>query len=258
VLLKKGLKRNILLFLAVLDDIYGEFSYNEYLKKVRWGEGYEKKSTFQTVYRMAKVGEIEKKVEKGEPVLKITARGTKLLNETIRWRWFANRRWDQFWRMVIFDIPEKMRYRRDGLRKKLDSLGFGMWQRSVYITPHDVLREVRDYLETKRLYPECVCILARRHDFGDDRALASKVFNLVDLNVEYLKLAHEFDNLQIEIKKGEESRENLISYYNLLWEVYQTVLLNDPYLPKELLLDDWNAEEAREEFKKLTRLVWKL
>ena len=61
------------------------------------------------------------------------------------------------------------------------------------------MREFRDYLEERKYSPECVCILARRHDFGDDKALADRVFKLDEFNQEYLDLRDDFESLQIDL-----------------------------------------------------------
>lgn len=44
--------------------------------------------------------------------------------------------WDGKWRLVLFDIPEKMRAGRDSLRDRLKSLGFLQLQRSAFVFPH--------------------------------------------------------------------------------------------------------------------------
>ena len=46
-------------------------------------------------------------------------------------------RWDKKWRVVIFDIKEKKRNRRDLLRSILDRLGFVRLQNSVWIFPYE-------------------------------------------------------------------------------------------------------------------------
>ncbi|MBI4135968.1 MAG: hypothetical protein HY481_00220 [Candidatus Vogelbacteria bacterium] len=53
--------------------------------------------------------------------------------------------WDQKWRLVVFDIPEKIKRARDALREKLRELGFYEWQKSVFIHPYDCTREI-DFL----------------------------------------------------------------------------------------------------------------
>lgn len=50
--------------------------------------------------------------------------------------------WDEKWRIVIFDIPEKKRPARDALRDKLKELGFCELQRSVFICPYACENEI--------------------------------------------------------------------------------------------------------------------
>jgi len=55
------------------------------------------------------------------------------------------RNWDEKWRMVIFDIPEKIRKGRDALREKLKKLGFYELQKSVFVFPYECKDEI-DFL----------------------------------------------------------------------------------------------------------------
>jgi len=72
-------------------------------------------------------------------------------------------RWDGYWRLVSFDIPERLQNARRALREKLLDLGFKELQKSVLIFPYpcedevnfiveffDVRRYVH-YIEAKRL-----------------------------------------------------------------------------------------------------------
>ncbi len=53
--------------------------------------------------------------------------------------------WDDKWRVVLFDIPEKMRKIRDAFRGHLNQLGFYEFQKSVFVYPFDCQNEI-DYL----------------------------------------------------------------------------------------------------------------
>ncbi len=44
-------------------------------------------------------------------------------------------KWDGYWRILIFDIPENQRRKRDVLRRKLSELNFYQLQKSVWLTP---------------------------------------------------------------------------------------------------------------------------
>lgn len=54
-------------------------------------------------------------------------------------------RWDGKWRIVLFDIPEKMRKTRDIFRHHLNQLEFYEFQKSVFVHPFDCQDEI-DYL----------------------------------------------------------------------------------------------------------------
>lgn len=51
-------------------------------------------------------------------------------------------KWDGWWRVVIFDIPEKKKAARNFLRDKMSELGFYMLQKSVLVTPWDCRNEI--------------------------------------------------------------------------------------------------------------------
>lgn len=47
------------------------------------------------------------------------------------------------WLMVLFDIPEKMRVKRNILRRKLKELGSEQFQKSIWICRYDVQDEIK-------------------------------------------------------------------------------------------------------------------
>ena len=55
-----------------------------------------------------------------------------------------SRRWDGKWRVLIFDIPEKMRKKRDFFRKELQAFGFYQFQKSVWVYPYNLPRDFFD------------------------------------------------------------------------------------------------------------------
>ena len=63
--------------------------------------------------------------------------------------------WDRAWRVIIFDIPERLRKYRDQLRKILKANGMSMWQFSVWVTkynPEPALYELLKYLGIHKYY----------------------------------------------------------------------------------------------------------
>ena len=61
------------------------------------------------------------------------------------------RRSDGKWVMLIFDIPEKYRRSRSMLRGALRSLGYKIYQQSVWISPYDVSERTEQFLQSHDL-----------------------------------------------------------------------------------------------------------
>ena len=62
-------------------------------------------------------------------------------------------KWDNKWRIVLFDIPEKLRVARDGLRFHLKKLNFFEYQKSVFAHPYNCLNEVNFLIEYHNVRP---------------------------------------------------------------------------------------------------------
>jgi CRISPR-associated endonuclease Cas2 len=52
------------------------------------------------------------------------------------------KKWDGKWRILIFDIQEKHKMKREALRGKLKELGFYKLQKSTWICPYEFEREI--------------------------------------------------------------------------------------------------------------------
>lgn len=52
------------------------------------------------------------------------------------------REWDRKWRLLVFDIPEKIKTGRNALREKIKEIGFYELQKSVWVFPYECKNEV--------------------------------------------------------------------------------------------------------------------
>jgi len=86
-----------------------------------------------------------KKRKNGTIIIVLTEKGKELAlkydMEKMRIKPVA--KWDGKWRVVIFDIPEKQKGRRDALRFCLKKLNFYELQKSVWIFPFDCQKEIQ-------------------------------------------------------------------------------------------------------------------
>ncbi len=63
------------------------------------------------------------------------------------------KRKDGKWQMVIFDIPEDIRQRRDYFRAGLKRLKYQKLQQSIWICPYDVLKDTQELVRYFKLGP---------------------------------------------------------------------------------------------------------
>ncbi len=71
------------------------------------------------------------------------------------------RKWDGYWRLVLFDIPEKHKMGREALRSKLKQLGFFPLQKSCFIYPFDCKSEITFISESFEVAPYVNFILVK-------------------------------------------------------------------------------------------------
>lgn len=86
------------------------------------------------------------------------------------------KRWDGKWRVVIFDIAELSRIKRDGFRGFLKNLGFRPLQQSVWAQPYECRDEIKLLTGFFGLNTKEVQLLTVEK-IGDDRHLRAE-FNL--------------------------------------------------------------------------------
>ncbi|KKS46111.1 hypothetical protein A2567_00625 [Candidatus Azambacteria bacterium RIFOXYD1_FULL_42_11] len=77
-------------------------------------------------------------------------------------------RWDGFWRIVAFDIPEYKNKARKALVSKMKELGFYPMQKSVFVYPYDCKNEINFILEIFEVKPYVRYIIAKDIDITMD------------------------------------------------------------------------------------------
>ncbi|MFA6552718.1 MAG: hypothetical protein WCT19_04450 [Candidatus Paceibacterota bacterium] len=73
-------------------------------------------------------------------------------------------KWDEYWRIVIFDIPERFKKLRNLLRFHLQNMGFVELQKSVFVHPFPCFDEIEYIIETYKIRKYVRTILAKKID----------------------------------------------------------------------------------------------
>ncbi len=234
-----SLPRILLLSLAVFGDVVDSLPKS---KKQSWDFWFgqrdqfvKRKSLLNTISRLLKTERIERVIKGGKVKISITPKGLKTLG-TVNFDLdkFSNKKWDEKWRLVVFDIEEKYKFQRESIREKLRELGFGKLQESVWMSPFPIERELAEYFDDESIHGE---VLITRSDIlvGDNKGLANRVWKLEEINDAYESL---YDNwLDGNNSKGaKEAFEFEMSFFELLG--------NDPFLPAELLPEIWHRNKV--------------
>lgn len=166
------------------------------------------------------------------------------------------REWDGRWHLVTFDIPERLRYSRDTLRKQLLLLGYGMLQSSVMISPYDKRAAVNEIVAEYGIEDHVEFFSACYESEGSVGEIVSKIWDLKRLEREYRNFVALYrEELEI-LRERVEHGERIDPIYAFLKRVdvndaFSRILSVDPQLPPELLPPDWiglTAERVCDEY----------
>ena len=194
----------IAIFGDVADEIIGGGSRAyQYRKLFLYTPPNYKKNPFSTaVSRMLAAGDLKRTIKGGQPYFQITGVGRSQLSRKFPFLKWQNQKWDKLWRMVIFDIKEMDRKRRDLLRHKLLELGFGKLQQSVYISPYNVAEDMYEYIQLHRLEKQ-VYVLVNKHLFIKNfNQLVKNIWKLDSLNEKYYQVYKSLEESSIDSIKN--------------------------------------------------------
>jgi len=272
--MRKLLRKQDILFLGLagLLDIFEEFRDPGGLVGKSYESMYgfmpskfERKQFQHLVWRNLKTEHIEKVIENGEAYLCLTSEGKNKVKRNFPLISFQKKKWDEKWRFIFFDIEEINRLKRDVFREKLKELGFGMLQKSVFISPHDFVKDLLEFLKDYGLSNHIYVIEIPNSNIlmGDIKGLVKKIWNLDKLNERYKNIIERLKNNGVTIdndrgqklnQEGESFQKNKKDNINEIYQNYFNILVQDPFLPKELLPGDWARERAGSMFKKYARI----
>lgn len=165
----------------------------------------------------------------------ITSAGKRRIGEFVP-RYYTKRPWDGNIYLVSYDIPVKKNSERNLLRYFLQKLGCGLLQESIWVTPYNPTKIIREFVEDHNLEGTIlVSILGKDGSIGGMTVeeLIEGVYKLTELNERYREFLRE-------CRQGMTKAQALFQYLS--------ILADDPQLPFELLPDGWVGDEAYKVF----------
>lgn len=232
--------KTILISLAVFGDVVSLLPKS---KREAWNFWFgednkypQRRSYLSALEKLLKTESIEKVIEGGKVKLRITPKGLKILSTKFDLEKFTKRPWDGKWRMVVFDILESHKKQRERLRGFLKSLGFGLLQESVWISPFPIENELDEFLSQQKL-AGMVLVSKAQILYGEQKELARKVWGLDRLRIQYFNLLTWWQERPPELKNKEAAHDFQKRYFELL--------VADPHLPNSIIGVDWPLNKIK-------------
>jgi phenylacetic acid degradation operon negative regulatory protein len=240
---------------AIVFDLFGDYlRYRDGVVRLRSlvalmeAFGVPESTVRVVVTRLRKEGWLDSIRDGRETIYQLTPTAWGLLDEG-RSRIFerVSGPWDGQWHMVIYSVPETDRALRERLRKKLAWLGFGPLSASVWVSPHDRTRAVRQ--EFADLPNVKIDALHSRSDGVEfDRDIADRCWDLAELDRDYAALLQRYRPRLTEYRRGGLTGAQVLVERIQLIHDYRHFPFRDPDLPPELLPEGWSGRVAHQLF----------
>jgi phenylacetic acid degradation operon negative regulatory protein len=171
-----------------------------------------------------------------------------------------HKQWNGKWRLVVYNIPERLRVLRDKLRGKLHSLGFAKLSTSLWVAPHDLRTEIDQYIKDRGMIGYVETFVADYSGYKHPREFAALVWNTKDLEGKYGVFMRNHTGLYSACKKAEKRGKELdlaecFARRFCMTAEYVALRLEDPMLPMELLPENWKGVRAQKLHDTLLKML---
>lgn len=208
------------------------------------------RKTISTLQKLEKEGLIdgqENNKTNENPSYRLTEAGLKSIMLNFPVFRFTHEKWDQMFRILSYEIPEKKRELRDKLRREVASWGLGPWHRSFWLTPHPIIPSLKE-LVSKKAEEQYIQAFESKQAFGDTDILIEKVWGKSKLENTYRKLFKKWHEV---LSKDQDKAKKM----SLVVNSYIDVLKSDPGLPVELVGEKWIGYEAINLFREIRNIL---
>lgn len=210
----------------------------------RWG-----RPAHGALSKLKNMGFTKKEKVGDEIYYAITEKGEKYFDDTLRFLKYS-KKWDNKWRLVMFNIPETERATRDKLRRALDGLGLGILQSSVWISPYDIKVDIEEISKKYKLEKNLKFFEVTAGETLNQQIL-EKSWNLPEINLLLERFIKEAEWLLRKMGKGNGDRFNA----KKLIFVYAQIIKKDPQLPMKFVEKNELRKKAHDIYLNLRKFA---
>lgn len=170
-----------------------------------------------------------------------------------------NHKWDGFWRIFTYSVPEEKRDLRNQLRKELAWTGFGLISNSTWVSPNPLEEQIMEIVKTYQLEPYTFLFSASSIVSHDDQEIIDRGWDMEEVAKEYDEFIEHYGKKYEQLKEAVwnntlTDRECFVERTMLVHE-YRKFLFKDPGFPLDLLPANWSGTKARELFWNIHQLI---
>lgn len=245
---KLGVTEKLVIYILYKKEWMATKDIVELLGKIRKTES----AVRATLFRLRNKNLIKNSRRGRETLFALAGSAKELVSGCLNRISMSEKKWDGKWLLFSFNIPEKKRKFRNILRDELIFHGFGRLHANLWILPYDIREECNKIVERLEV-KEYTAMFITDYADNDSKALAYRAWDLKQLSNTYQKLADKYSKQYDEFKKSkftDSSQWALEALIRLLRLKEKMVELADkyPYLPKELLPENWIGFELEKVF----------
>ena len=157
---------------------------------------------------------------------------------------YWDRRWNDIWYMLVYDVPETDRKYRDGLRSFLKRMRMGCLQKSVWVTPADIRPDFDDLSRTANIDGFAYLLEARTVLGLPSERIVSEAWNFERLQILQEHFCEVCERNIEKLNASAPSAEELGDLIRSSLEAYHGAFMEDPLLPSELLPSEYVGKQA--------------
>ncbi|MFQ5408622.1 MAG: PaaX family transcriptional regulator C-terminal domain-containing protein, partial [Anaerolineales bacterium] len=159
--------------------------------------------------------------------------------------------WDGTWHLVAYSFSNGQERIRHRLRKELSWLGFGQLNNGTLISPHDHISEVRELVAALGATSSVDYFRADYKELYGANNLAMRCWSLDEINDYYCEFIEKYRPMYQRDLLAVDSRPPAYCFERRFWltHQYRYFPFHDPYLPAQLLPDNWRGGEAVQLFR---------
>lgn len=222
--------------------------------------GISESSSRGATLRMVQQGYFQARKIGNKSYYSLTDKGKRSMQEGVsRVYSIRNLKWDGYWRVVTYSIPENKRELRNQVRKDLTWIGFGMISNSVWVTPNPLEQQVLKMIKEHGLEDHIILFSSSEIVSHDKGEIVQKGWDFDGIDQAYQSFIERYSGKYEALKErawNEQltDKECFIERTTLVHE-YRKFLFLDPGFPADLLPADWSGNKARELFFNVHQLL---